>query len=148
MHFFKWQSGKLEQSTFSERAARQLVLCSLYALRDSYAGQGWILAEPSEAFEALEADDAAIVFVDDKIICLTASRPWFAGETVLSEEFVDPGIPVETVAAVCREVCGLLFIRRFEVGTRAAANSRHAGLAKKYSQAGLTVSTIGLTGTI
>lgn len=148
MHYFKWQSGELGQCSFSERAARQLVLCSLYALRDSYAGQGWILATPSEALAELEADDAAIVFVGDKIICLTSGRPWFAGETILSEEFVDPGIPVETVAAVCREVCRLMDIRRFEVGTRAAANSRHAGLAKKYSQAGLTVSTIGLTGTI
>lgn len=142
-----WVNGELVECRFSERAQRKLLLCSLYHLRDSYKDTGWALAEPEEAAAEL-SDGALFVFVGDKLMCISDVKPWFAAEHIIAEEFVDPGIPLETVKAVCEYVCKLLGFKRYTVGTRAAANQRHAGLAKKYQQHGLSVSTVELMGVV
>lgn len=145
-----WVNGTLVECEFSERAQRHLLLCSLYALRDTYLATGWQMKTPEEAAEALteSEDDSFFVFVGDKLVCLSAAQPWFSKEYVLTEEFVDPGVPPETVKAIMLEVCRLVDIDRFEVGTRAVANQRHAGLSRLYQQQGLAVSTVTLMGVV
>lgn len=145
MNSLSWENGQLVPCKFSERGQLKLLLCSLYDLRDGYAPTGWKLAEPETAAAEL-IDDGLFVFVADKIICLSEARPWFSSEHVITEEFVDQGIPLDTVVQVMRAVCALVGCQRFTVGTRAAANQRHAGLAKLYQQHGLAVSTVELMG--
>lgn len=142
-----WINGELVECQFSQATQKRLLLCSLYALRDTYQGSGWALAEPEDAAADL-TDGGLFVFVGDKLMCLSDVKPWFATEHIITEEFVDQGIPLETVKAVCEYVCRLLGFKRYTVGTRAAANGRHAGLAKKYQQTGLSVSTVELMGVI
>lgn len=142
-----WINGELVECPFSIRAQKQLLLISLYALRESYADTGWDIRSPQEAAEEL-MDGGLFVFVGSQLMCLSDVRPWFSNEHVITEEFVDPGIPLETVKAVMEYVCRLMGFKRYMVGTRAAANQRHAGLAKKYQQEGLSVSTVELMGVV
>lgn len=145
MQAVSWKSGQLMACEYSEATQLSLLLCSLYALRDGYASTGWKLVEPEEAAAEL-MDDNLFVFVGDKLMCLSESRPWFSAENVITEEFVDEGIPLDTVVDVLKAVCERAGCNRFTVGTRAAANQRHAGLAKLYQRQGLSVSTVELVG--
>lgn len=142
-----WDGEKLIECQLLPRTQRSLLLLSLYTLRDRYAGEGWALETPETAAEELTPGNL-FVFVDDKLMCLSQSKPWFSAEYVITEEFVDEGILLETVKAVCEAACREIGIRRYTVGTRAAPNQRHAGLASLYQREGLTVSTVELMGVI
>ena len=142
-----WDGEKMIECQLLPRTQRSLLLLSLYTLRDRYAGEGWALETPETAAEELTPGNL-FVFVGDKLMCLSQSKPWFSAEYVITEEFVDEGIPLETVKAVCEAACRDIGIRRYTVGTRAAPNQRHAGLASLYQREGLTVSTVELMGVI
>lgn len=147
MWSMSWVGGKLTECQFLPRAQKSLLLASLYALRDRYASEGWALETPENAAQEL-LDGNIFIFVGDKLMCLSQAKPWFSTEFVLTEEFVDEGISLETVKAVCEYACREIGIKRYTVGTRAAANQRHAGLARLYQREGLTVSTVELMGVI
>ncbi|ANH51093.1 hypothetical protein FDH02_gp17 [Pseudomonas phage VSW-3] len=147
MYFYSFKDGELGACQFSDATARRLVLVSLYALHREYTATGWDLTDPESALKELE-DHSAFVFIDDRVICLSESKPWFSNEPVVSEEFVTDGIRPEQVKQVIEAVCRLMGVRRYAVGTRAVANGRHAGLSKLYQQEGLTVSTVELTGVV
>lgn len=142
-----WKDGKFTECEWSPETQRRLLRLSLWALREAYGKTGWKLATVNEAMEEV-IPGSLFVFVGNKIICLSECKPWFSTERVLTEEFVDEGIGIDTTVAVMRAACGVVAVERFTVGTRAAANQRHAGLAKHYQGTGLTVSTVELMGVI
>ena len=142
-----WVNGEFVPCIFTERAQRSLVLLELFKLHEGYKDTGWKLVEPEEALEALTPCNL-FVFVGSAPMCISASTPWFSAEMVLAEEFVGAGIDTDTAADILRAACEMQGVRRFVVGTRAAANQRHAGLAKLYQKSGLSVSTIELMGVI
>lgn len=142
-----WINGELVECEWSEETQRRLVRLSLHTLRDRYKSTGWRLAEVEAAYAEL-VDGNLFVFVGPSVMCLSECRPWFSAERVLTEEFVDDGIPLETVVAVMRAAAQVVDVNRFTVGTRAAANQRHAGLAQHYQRTGLAVSTVELMGVI
>lgn len=149
MKSLSWESGQLSACTLSEAVQRKLLLCSMYSLRVEYAPTGWQMVTPEEAADALgNDDDNLFVFVGYNMVCLTQCRPWFSAEDVITEEFVDQDIPLETVVEIMQAVARLAGCRRFSVGTRAAANQRHAGLARLYQRQGLAVSTVELMGVV
>lgn len=142
-----WIDGKLVECEFDAIAQRELLGLSLQALRTEYVKTGWEVATVSDAMDDLISGNL-FVFVGTQIICLSEGRPWFSAERVLTEEFVDPGIGLETVIEIMKAAADIVDVKRFTVGTRAAANQRHAGLAKLYQKQGLTVSTVELVGVI
>lgn len=146
MKMAMWTGSALEQVNLSFHAAKALVLNALYGLKEHYAETGWKTRDPQEALSELIEDEALFVFTPDhRVICLTLCQPWFSGEDVLCEEFVEYGIPLETVSEVMEYVARGANVQRLVAGTRAAPNQRHAGLAKLYSKHGWAVSTMELT---
>jgi len=142
-----WKNGQLGECEFDAQTQRELLRASLYTLKAEYEKTGWKVAKVADAMDDLIPGNL-FVFVGPAIICLSEGRPWFSAERVLTEEFVDPGIGLETVIEVMRAAANIVDVNRFTVGTRAAANQRHAGLAKLYQKQGLTVSTVELVGVI
>lgn len=143
-----WINGKLEECEWKPHQQRILVLAEMEHLREAYQIQtGWECADAAEALAEFE-DSSLFVFIGHKVMVLSETRPWFSKERVLTEEFIGQGIDIETAVAVMQETCRTVDIKRFTVGTRAAANGRHAGLAKLYQREGLTVSTVELMGEI
>lgn len=142
--FFSWDGDDLMACQWSESTARRLVRISLSSLRMAYLATGWELVSEDDALESLTEEGTVFVFVGDRIVAVNAEAPWFSAETVVYEEFVDEGIPLATVVAVLEAVARRLEVKRILVGTRAAPNQRHAGLAKLYTQEGMTVSTVEL----
>jgi hypothetical protein len=142
-----WVNGEFVPCIFTERAQRSLVLLELFKLHEGYKATGWKLVEPQEALEALIPCNL-FVFVGSIPMCISANKPWFSAELVLAEEFVGGGIDTDTAADILRAACEMQGANRFVVGTRAAANMRHAGLAKLYQKSGLSVSTIELMGVV
>ena len=147
MWSYSWTGEKLVQCLFTTRAQKSLLLASLYVLRDKYKDEGWDLETPENAAHELEQGNL-FVFVGDKLMCLSQVKPWFSKEHIITEEFVDEGIPLATVKAVCEFAGREIGVKRYTVGTRAATNQRHAGLASLYQREGLTVSTVELMGVI
>lgn len=141
--FFSWDNG-LVPCEWSDSTARKLVRISLSALAQAYASTGWELESEDDALAALEENGTAFVFVGSSIVAVNLDTPWFSKESVIYEEFVDEGIPLATVIAVLEAAARKIGVRRILVGTRAAPNQRHAGLAKLYTQEGMTVSTVEL----
>jgi hypothetical protein len=125
-------------------------MISLYELRDRHAlPKGWQPLDPQECLNRLVAADA--LFVHDsqgRIICFVVDSPWFSDDRVVSELWVDDGIALADVVLAAKAACVMGGAGRFVIGTRAAANDRHAGLAKLYSREGLTVSTVELEGKV
>lgn len=144
MQYFSWKGGELAKCEWSERGARALMRISLCQLKSAYASTGWPTVEPDEAFDNLNDVDTIVVFVDELIVCVSVAQPWFSAEPVITEEFVDAGVPLATVVAICEFVARSAGISRILVGTRAAPNQRHAGLAQLYSREGMVVSTVEL----
>lgn len=142
-----WKNGEMGECEWSAETQRRLLRLSLLHLKEEYEKTGWRVAEVEDAMEELIPGNL-FVFVGANIICLSESRPWFSAERVLTEEFVDPNIGLETVVEICKYAAEVVDVRRFTVGTRAAANQRHAGLAKLYQKQGLSVSTVELVGVV
>lgn len=144
MHCMSWINGALVPCEWSARGCRSLVRLSLSVLAERYPD--WDLATPDEALDRLtsEDEDTVFVFVDDKVLCLSVSMPWFSWDNVLSEVFVDEGISLEEIVTIMECVAKTTGLSRIAVGTRAVPGGRHAGLAKLYSRVGMTVSTIEL----
>jgi hypothetical protein len=142
-----WKGGAMVECEWSAETQRRLLRLSLLYLKTEYEKTGWRVAEVDDAMEELIPGNL-FVFVGPHIVCLSECRPWFSAERVLTEEFVDPNIGLDTVVDICRHAANVVDVRRFTVGTRAAANQRHAGLAKLYQKQGLSVSTVELVGVI
>ena len=142
-----WKDGQLGECEFDAPTQRALLRASMHALKAEYEKTGWKVASATAAMTELIPGNL-FVFVGPNIICLSEGRPWFSAERVLTEEFVDPGIGLETVIEIMKAAADIVDVKRFTVGTRAAANQRHAGLAKLYQKQGLTVSTVELVGVI
>lgn len=147
MWAYSWTGKELVECEWSPKAQHSLLMASLYALHDKYKGEGWVLETPEEAAKELVQGNL-FVFIGHRLICLSQTKPWFSKEHIVVEEFVDEGIQLETVKAVCEFACRTIGLRRYTVGTRAATNQRHAGLARLYQREGLTVSTVELMGVI
>lgn len=121
----------------------------LHDLKAAYEVQGWSGITVSSALanlmEMVEATELVLVRVgEDGLVAFSMGTPWFSTEVILTEEFIvgcsiDDAVPLLKVAAKAEG------ISRIVVGTRAAPNGRHLGLAKRYEQVGLSVSTIELT---
>lgn len=143
-----WINGKMEACEWKDHQQRILIVGELEHLKEEYEkNTGWKCADPLEVFQEIECG-SLFVFIGHKVLCLAETRPWFSAENVLTEEFVGQGIDTDTVIAVMREACATVGLKRFVVGTRAPANGRIAGLAKKYQQQGLSISTIELMGEV
>lgn len=119
---------------------------TLYLLADTYKVTGWETVTPEEALDALKGN--LFVFVDTSVMCISISRPWFSKEDVLVEEFVGQGIGLHKVTKIMRLATSVMGAKRFVVGTRAAVNQRHSGLAKLYEREGLAVSAVELMGVV
>lgn len=146
MRMAMWTGHNLEQVDLSYHAAKSLVLNALYGLKQRYVETGWSTKDPEEAFRALIDEEALFVFTrSHRVVCLTMCQPWFSGEDVLCEEFVDEGVSLEEVTELMEYVARGANVRRLVAGTRAAPKQRHAGLAKLYSKQGWSVSTMELT---
>lgn len=142
-----WIGGELVECHWSPETQRRLIRLSLFDLRQKYEPTGWKLASVAEAYDELIVGNL-FVFVGQNVMCLSESKPWFSAERILTEEFVDEGIPLDTVVAIMKKAAAIVDVNRFTVGTRAAANQRHAGLARHYQRTGLAVSTVELMGVI
>jgi hypothetical protein len=140
--------GELGECKWKPHQQRIFVLAELQDLRDEYERMtGWECVTPEEYLADIETT-ALFVFVNDKVVCLSETRPGFSRETVIAEEFVGRGVDVRTVAAIARAAGAMVGLKRFVVGTRAPANGRIAGLAKLYQREGLAISTIELMGEV
>lgn len=123
-----------------------LVLSTLGHLADTYKDTGWEIVTPADALKELQGN--LFVFVDASVMCISISRPWFSKEDVLVEEFVGQGIGLQRVTQIMRLATSVMGAKRFVVGTRAAVNQRHSGLAKLYEREGLAVSAVELMGVV
>lgn len=132
--------------TLSPEYQQYRVRNALYALADTYKVTGWDTVTPNEALAALQGN--LFVFVDASVMCISISRPWFSNEEVLVEEFVEQGIGLQRVTQIMRLATSIMGAKRFVVGTRAAVNQRHSGLAKLYEREGLSVSAVELMGVV
>lgn len=137
-------NGELVPCEFNHDTQRLIIAVALSELKAGYAQTGWSTASVEEAMDALDGN--LFVFVGCRVMCLSQCRPWFSAEDVLTEEFVGPGIGMQTATQVMRLAAKTMNVRRFVVGTRAAAKQRQAGLARLYQREGLSVSTIELMG--
>ncbi len=144
MRYADWVNGEIVPSHLSPRGAMSLLRISLSELAKNYSHTGWETLSPEDAAKNLIDEDTIFVFVDYKIVAVSMSQPWFSAEAVITEEFVDEGVPLHVVNAILEFVARTVGVKRILVGTRAAPNQRHAGLAKLYSREGLTVSTVEL----
>ncbi len=142
-----WKDGELVPCEFLPETQRKLLRISLYGLRQEYEKTGWALVPLDVAMEEIIPGNM-FVFVGDKIMGVSAAKPWFSSEGLVVEEFVDYGIPLDTVVAVLKASASIYGVRRYAVGTRAAMKQRHSALARLYEREGLSVSTIELTGVI
>ena len=113
-------------------------------LRDQYASQGWkgIVHPRTGAEHAVR--EFELVKVEDGWVAFSLVEPWFTTEHILTEEFI-VDVPVPVAVALLEFLASKAKATRLMVGTRAAPNGRHFGLAKIYSQYGLVPSTIELT---
>lgn len=130
--------------TLAPEYQQYVVRNTLYLLADAYKVTGWETVTPEEALAELQGN--LFVFVDASVMCISISRPWFSKEDVLVEEFVGQGIGLHRVTKIMRLATVVMGAKRFVVGTRAAVNQRHSGLAKLYEREGLTVSAVELMG--
>lgn len=144
IRFFSWENNSLTECVWSESTARRLVRISLSTLRERYEVTGWDLLRPDDALANLDELGTTVVFVGDLCVAMNIDQPWFSKEPVLYEEFVDDGVPLGTVVSILEHAAKVVGIKRILVGTRAAPNQRHAGLAKLYTQEGMAVSTVEL----
>lgn len=141
-------NGELVPCKWSAHQQEILILAELEDLKTGYeAATGWACVSAQEAFDSLRQGNL-FVFVDHRPMCLSEAQPWFSAERVLTEEFVGQGIDTDTAVAVMLAVAAVVDVKRFVLGTRAAANGRHAGLANKYQRSGLFVSTVELMGVV
>lgn len=128
---------------------RRLVLCDLTILAAQYAGQGWELRRPEEALEGFQTDDyALLVLPGDRLIMVSAGRPWFSPELVFSEEWVGHGVTTAEACDAIRLVAAKFGATKFEVGTRATPGARHDAAARLYQRQGMRLSTHVLVGDI
>lgn len=137
---------KLLPCTLTPGRQLYLVLSTLERLADNYKVTGWETVTPAEAYKELQGN--LFVFAGTSVMCISISRPWFSKEDVLVEEFVGQGIGLHKVTKIMRLATGVMGAKRFVVGTRAAVNQRHSGLAKLYEREGLTVSAVELMGVV
>lgn len=148
MWALSWVDGKLTDCQWKPHQQRILILSELEHLKQGYEDrEGWPCTTAEEALTQIERS-SIFVFDGHKVLALSAVQPWFSKEEVLTEDFVGQGMDIPTVVAIMREVCKVVCLKRFTVGTRAAANGRHAGLARLYENEGLSVSTLELKGEI
>ena len=144
-----WENGELVPCTKDVETQLAIIEIELSRLQHAYGVTGWPTVPVEQALHSLTTQSGALfVFVNDSVMCLCEDRPWFSAERVLYEEFIGIGIGLETVVDVMIAVCAVSDIKRYVAGTRAAANQRHAGLAKLYSKEGLTISAIELMGVV
>lgn len=144
IRFFSWDGQAIVPCEWSEPTAQKLLRISLSTLGDRYGKTGWQLLSIEDGIKNLAEDDTSIVFVGALCLAISIGQPWYSAEPVLYEDFVDEGIPLSTVVSVMEYAAKQVAIDRILVGTRAAPNQRHAGLAKLYTQEGMTVSTVEL----
>lgn len=142
--YFKWD-GVLTHLQEDRQTMRDRLLAGLVWLKSRYNAQGWkFLVEPEDIVDTL-LDEAQLLVVGPSIVGFSVGVPWFLTKPVVGEEFImfDGNLDdiVDGLYAV-GEFCGAC---RLEVGTRAAANGKHAALARLYIRRGLSVSTLELT---
>ena len=137
---------KLLPCTLSRDRQLFLTLSTLGQLAVEYEKTGWEVVTPEEALASHSGN--LFVFVDASVMCISISRPWFSKRDVLVEEFVGQGIGLHRVNQIMRLATSIMGAKRFVVGTRAAVNQRHSGLAKLYEREGLTVSAVELMGVV
>jgi hypothetical protein len=145
-----WVDGALVECTWRPHQIEILIKAELAHLREAYEQTGWEIEDVDTAYTALtEAEGLNLfVFVGPNVLCLCEDKPWFSKERVVYEEFIGQGIGLATVVEIMAAVCKMTDCKRYVAGTRAAANQRHAGLAKLYSKEGLTISAIELMGVV
>lgn len=145
-----WKDGKLVECEWSPHQQEILIKGEMAYLKDAYEQTGWLTEDVDTAYANLTESSGMnlFVFVGPAVMCLCEDKAWFSKERVLYEEFIGQGIGLSTVVDIMIEVCKVVDIGRYVAGTRAAANQRHAGLAKCYSMEGLTISAIELMGVI
>lgn len=150
MWAYSWEDGKLVTCRWSAHQQEILIKGELAHLKDAYEQTGWETEDVDTAFANLTGAQGIclFVFVGSAVLCLCEDRPWFSKERVLHEEFIGQGIGLPTVVEIMEYVAKVVDVRRYIAGTRAAANQRHAGLAKLYSKEGLTISAIELMGVV
>ena len=126
---------------------RKLMLVDLVILRQQYRDAGWALVRPEEALETfLESDMALVVLPGDRLMMVSAGRPWFSPDIILSEEWLGHGVTVPEAVEVMKAIGRAHGIERFEVGTRATPGQRHEAAARLYQRQGLRLSTCVLEG--
>lgn len=144
IRFFSWENNSLTGCIWTEGTARRLVRIALSSLHDRYKGTGWDLLSPDEALMNLDELGTVVVFDGPLCVAVNIDKPWFSREQIVYEEFVEDGVPLATVVAILEHIARQMEVKRILVGTRAAPNQRHAGLAKLYTQEGMAVSTVEL----
>ena len=145
-----WVDGELVECQWRPHQQEILIKAELAHLREAYEQTGWECESVDDAYIGLTESKGLnlFVFVGSAVLCLCEDRPWFSKERVIYEEFIGQGIGLATVVEIMAYVCEMVGATRYVAGTRAAANQRHAGLAKLYSKEGLTISAIELTGVV
>lgn len=142
--YFKWD-GVLTHLQEDKQIIRKRLLEGLVWLKGRYTAQGWqFIVEPEDIVDTL-IDEAQLLMVGPSIVGFSIGVPWFLTRPVVGEEFIMFDGNLTDIVAGLEAVgkhCGAC---RLEVGTRAAANGKHAALARLYIRQGLTVSTLELT---